>query len=126
MEAMDQPSIDGINVWYASKAASKLKLKVVFQDLEEMKFFGYNHFINCSFIFKYMNILKKIPFTDYFLKFLFKISAYIKKDDRLTMLSDSSSSIFNLWFLKELYLLKKCLNKIYVLILMFFLNFIKI
>ena len=30
MEAMDQPSIDGINVWYASKAAAKLKLKVVF------------------------------------------------------------------------------------------------
>ena len=67
MEAMDQPSIDGINVWYASKAASKLKLKVVFLDLEEMKFFfGYNHFNSIPFIFKYMNIIKKIPFTDYF------------------------------------------------------------
>ena len=28
LQAMDQPSIDGINVWYASKAAAKLKLKV--------------------------------------------------------------------------------------------------
>ena len=40
---MDQPSIDGINVWYASKAAAKLKLKVVFSGLgSDEVFFGYN------------------------------------------------------------------------------------
>jgi asparagine synthase (glutamine-hydrolysing) len=29
-KSMDQPSIDGINTWFASKAASELKIKVVF------------------------------------------------------------------------------------------------
>ena len=51
IEAMDQPSIDGINVWYASKAASKLKLKVVFSGLgSDEIFFGYNHFKSIPFI----------------------------------------------------------------------------
>ena len=29
MSSMDQPSIDGINTWYACKAAAEQKLKVV-------------------------------------------------------------------------------------------------
>jgi len=60
IEAMDQPSIDGINVWYASKAAAKLKLKVVFSGLgSDEVFFGYNHFKNIPLTYKYFAILKK-------------------------------------------------------------------
>lgn len=58
-------------------------------------------------IFKYINIIKKISFTNYFLKFLFKIFSYIKKDDRLNILFESSNSIFNLWFLKRTLFTKK-------------------
>lgn len=112
IEAMDQPSIDGINVWYASKAAAKLKLKVVFSGLggDEI-FFGYNHFNNIPLIYKYLNIIKKIPFINFFLKFLFSIYAYIKKDDRLKIITENSKSIFNLWFLKRTILTKKNMNK---------------
>ena len=112
MEAMDQPSIDGINVWYASKAAAKLKLKVVFSGLggDEI-FFGYNHFKSIPFIFKYINIIKKKLFINYFLKFLFKIFAYIKKDDRMNILTESSNSIFDLWFLKRTLFTKKKIFK---------------
>ena len=49
--------IDGINVWYASKAAAKLKLKVVFSGLgSDEVFFGYNHFKNIPLTYKYFAI----------------------------------------------------------------------
>lgn len=46
MDDMDQPSIDGINTWYASKAASELGLKVVLSGVggDEL-FFGYDSFV---------------------------------------------------------------------------------
>ena len=45
LDAMDQPSIDGINTWYASKAASEQGLKVVLSGIggDEL-FLGYDSF----------------------------------------------------------------------------------
>jgi asparagine synthase (glutamine-hydrolysing) len=45
LSAMDQPSIDGINTWYASKAVAELGLKVVISGVggDEL-FFGYPNF----------------------------------------------------------------------------------
>lgn len=45
LQAMDQPSIDGINVWYASKAVSELGIKVVMSGIggDEL-FLGYETF----------------------------------------------------------------------------------
>lgn len=45
LSAMDQPSIDGINTWYASKAAAELGLKVVISGVggDEL-FYGYSSF----------------------------------------------------------------------------------
>jgi asparagine synthase (glutamine-hydrolysing) len=113
IEAMDQPSIDGINIWYASKAAAKLKLKVVFSGLggDEM-FFGYNHFRNISLTYKYFAILKKIPFFRFFSKVFFKFYSFIKNDERWIEVTESTKSIFKLWFLKRMiftkeYILKK-------------------
>ncbi|MDH5728501.1 MAG: asparagine synthase (glutamine-hydrolyzing) [Gammaproteobacteria bacterium] len=40
MQAMDQPSIDGINSWYVSKAAKELGLKVAISGLGGDEFFG--------------------------------------------------------------------------------------
>lgn len=40
IEAMDQPSIDGINTWFASKAAAELGLKVVISGLGGDELFG--------------------------------------------------------------------------------------
>ena len=45
MSSMDQPSVDGINTWYASKAAAELGLKVVISGVggDEL-FYGYPSF----------------------------------------------------------------------------------
>ena len=45
LSSMDQPSIDGINTWYASKAVAKLGLKVVISGVggDEL-LFGYSNF----------------------------------------------------------------------------------
>ena len=72
LNAMDQPSIDGINVWYASKAAAKLNLKVVFSGLggDEI-FFGYDHFNKIPLFHKYLSYLRNIVFFKFILKFFF-------------------------------------------------------
>ena len=111
IEAMDQPSIDGINTWYASKAAAKLKLKVVFSGLggDEI-FFGYDHFKKIPLTYNYFNNAKKIPLVHSFLNYIFKLYSLMKKDDRWTFISQSSNSIFSLWYLKRSIFTKKYIN----------------
>jgi asparagine synthase (glutamine-hydrolysing) len=102
LEAMDQPSIDGVNVWYASKAAAKLKLKVVFSGVggDEL-FFGYNHFNTIPIVFNLFKYLKKIPTLIFFIKIFLKLISNLKKDKRWRTISKFSNSIFNLWLLKR-------------------------
>ena len=102
LEAMDQPSIDGVNVWYASKAAAKLKLKVVFSGVggDEL-FFGYNHFNTIPIAFNLFKYLKKIPTLIFFIKIFLKLISNLKKDKRWRTISKFSNSIFNLWLLKR-------------------------
>ena len=102
LEAMDQPSIDGVNVWYASKAAAKLKLKVVFSGVggDEL-FFGYNHFNTIPIAFNLFKYLKKIPTLIFFIKIFLKLISNLKKDKRWRAISKFSDSIFNLWILKR-------------------------
>ncbi len=46
LEAMDQPSIDGVNTWYASKAVAELGLKVVVSGVGGDELFqGYSSFV---------------------------------------------------------------------------------
>ena len=102
IDAMDQPSIDGINVWYASKAAAKLKLKVVFSGLggDEI-FFGYDHFKKISIIYKYFSFIKKFPLMVTFFDIFFKFVGKIKKDDRWSNIVKYSNSVGNLLLLKR-------------------------
>lgn len=102
LEAMDQPSIDGINVWYASKAAAKLKLKVVFSGVggDEL-FFGYNHFNTIPIVFNLFRYLKKIPILVFVINFFLNLISNLKKDNRWRYISKLSNSIFNLWLLKR-------------------------
>ena len=101
IKAMDQPTIDGINVWYASKAANKLNLKVVFSGLggDEL-FFGYNHFKTIPFLFKLNNYFKKIPLLYQLYNFTLKVISKIKNDIRIKTII-KSKSILDLFILKR-------------------------
>lgn len=101
-EAMDQPSIDGVNVWYASKAASNLNLKVIFSGLggDEI-FFGYDHYKKIPMFLNILNFSKKIPALTLILKLILKLIGFFKKDSRWKSIIKNSNSIFNLWFLKR-------------------------
>ena len=101
IQAMDQPTIDGINVWYAAKAANELKLKVVFSGLggDEL-FFGYNHFKTIPFLFNLNKNLKKIPIISKIYTQIFKILGKIKNDKRIDAIT-KSNSILDLFLLKR-------------------------
>ena len=102
LEAMDQPTIDGVNVWYASKAAAKLKLKVVFSGVggDEL-FFGYNHFNSIPIVHNFFQFIRKIPVLFFLINILLKLFAVLKKDNRWKYISKFSNSIIDLWLLKR-------------------------
>tara|TARA_B100000902_G_C27313303_1_gene919731 strand:+ start:1139 stop:2926 length:1788 start_codon:yes stop_codon:yes gene_type:complete len=104
-DAMDQPSIDGINVWYASKAAAQLNLKVVFSGVggDEL-FFGYTHFKTIPLVYNLFKVLKKIPITIFFINIFLKLISFFKKNIRWRLIPKFSKSIFDLWLLKRMIL----------------------
>lgn len=62
LSAMDQPSIDGINTWYASKAVAELGLKVVISGVggDEL-FYGYPGFRQLPALVSRWNMVAGIP-----------------------------------------------------------------
>lgn len=64
LEAMDQPSIDGVNTWYASKAVAKLGLKVVVSGVggDEL-FLGYSSFRQLPRLVSIWERVSRLPGT---------------------------------------------------------------
>lgn len=62
MDAMDQPTVDGVNTWYASKATAELGLKVVLSGLGGDELFqGYSHFRVLPRLVRANRIARAVP-----------------------------------------------------------------
>ena len=102
LSAMDQPSIDGVNTWYASKAASKLGLKVVFSGVggDEI-FFGYRLFKQIPILIRTISFISKIPGLIKFINLFLILISSIKNNIRYRYILIWGKAVFSAWLLKR-------------------------
>lgn len=100
--AMDQPSIDGINTWYASKAASKLGLKVVFSGVgcDEI-FFGYPLFKQIPILIKLISVISKIPGLVKLINVFLILVSHINSNTRWRYTLIWGKTVIGAWLLKR-------------------------
>jgi asparagine synthase (glutamine-hydrolysing) len=102
IDAMDQPSIDGVNTWYASKALSEMGLKVVLSGIGGDELFsGYPSFKRIPPALILRNYLDKVNFLLPILDYAFRRIANKKDDRRWNYFLDWSRSVEGAWLLSR-------------------------
>ena len=101
-DSMDQPSIDGINTWYASKAVKELGLKVVISGVGGDELFqGYKHFRQLPIIVRVWEHASKLPFAKKIASILFDWKAKTSNNRRWKHFPDWVCNISSAWWMKR-------------------------
>ena len=102
LSAMDQPSVDGINTWYASKCASELGLKVVLSGIGGDELFqGYKSFKVIPALVKYWRMAVRVPGVELCARFLTRRKASKSRNPRWNLFSNLAKTVPGAWFLQR-------------------------
>lgn len=102
LAAMDQPSIDGVNTWYAAKAVAERGYKVVVSGVggDEL-FHGYESFRQLPRMVAHRRWLGRIPGAVYLLTTAGRLHARRSGNMRWAHLADWSRTIGGAWWLRR-------------------------
>jgi asparagine synthase (glutamine-hydrolysing) len=102
LQAMDQPSIDGVNTWYACKAASEMGLKVVLSGVggDEL-LLGYASFKSLPKLVDRYRFLLRLPFAYSIAKFVASHLARRSNNTRWDYAPDWLKTIAGAWWLRR-------------------------
>ena len=102
LAAMDQPSIDGINTWYASKAAAEAGLKVVLSGIGGDELFqGYSSFDTLPRLVSWWRALGKVPGARMVARAATGLQARRSGNRRWTYASQWAETIGGAWWLRR-------------------------
>jgi len=100
--AMDQPSVDGINTWYASKCAAELGLKVVLSGVGGDELFqGYKSFKVIPILVRCWRVAAKVPGVELVVSFLMRRKANRSRNPRWNLFSTLAKTVPGAWFLQR-------------------------
>ena len=116
IKKMDQPTIDGVNMYMISKRAKELGIKTVLSGVGADEIFrGYPTFKNAKKIYKYSNFTIKNKISQKIIKALLAQINLVSKNNKLTKIVDYGETISKAYFLcRALYVvddLLKVLNE---------------
>ena len=102
IDAMDQPSIDGVNTWYASKAAAERGLKVVVSGVGGDELFqGYSSFRQIPKLVSTRRVIGRIPGRDSLLQWAADRQSMRSGNHRWRHLAEWSRSVAGGWWLRR-------------------------
>ena len=102
LDAMDQPSVDGVNTWFASKAVAEIGLKVVVSGLGGDELFqGYRHFRYLPSLVAAWSRGARIPGAVAATDFISRLQARRSGNARWRHFSSLARSLPGAWFLRR-------------------------